>query len=89
MPSGGLSVPTPAERAAARMLMTTGNNTYSHLAMRHNTTDQVRRSNAQTKLERLRMMVKGIMGYDPVVQTEVRPNFLDYLAVKRIHQFNL
>jgi hypothetical protein len=63
MPSGGLSIPTPEGMVATR-------NTYSHLAVRQNTTGELRRSDAQTKLERLHIMVKGIMGNDPVVHTK-------------------
>jgi hypothetical protein len=48
--------------------------------MRLNTTDQVWRSNAQTKLERLPMMVKGIMGNDLVVQIECTAQFLGLLG---------
>jgi importin subunit alpha-1 len=73
MPSGGLSRPTPEGMVATR-------NTYSHLAVRQNTTGELRRSDAQTKLERLHMMVKGIMGNDPVVQTKCTFRFRRLLS---------
>jgi hypothetical protein len=82
MPSGGLSIPTPTGMVATR-------NTYSHLIVRQNTTGELRRSDAQTKLERLHITVKGIKGNDPVVKPNVRSDFVDYFVVSRIHQFRM
>ena len=83
MPTGGLSSPTPAGMAAASMLMSTGNDTYSHLAMQQNTAGQVGRAMTQSKLEQLPTMVEGVMGNDPAVQTECTTQFRRLLSIEK------
>ena len=84
MPTGGLSAPTPAGRAAANMLMNSGDDTYANiLATQQAAGGQVGRAIAASKLEQLPAMVQGVMGNDPAVQTECTTQFRRLLSIEK------
>lgn len=85
MPSSGGAAITPAGLAAASMLAAGGNDTYA--SMYDGTTSVVpmshRPSTQQSKLEHLPMMVEGVMGSDPQVQTECTTQFRRLLSIEK------
>ena len=82
--SGGADI-TPAGLAAASMLAADGNDTYA--AMYDGSGSVVpmsqRPSTHESKLEHLPMMVKGVMGDDPQVQTECTTQFRRLLSIEK------
>lgn len=98
MPTGGLSSPTPAGMAAASMLMSTGDSTYATMvdatgAAAGDASGAAPGAFTATpggavpvdasKLEQLPVMVQGVLGNDPAVQTECTTQFRRLLSIEK------
>lgn len=77
------SATTPAGMAAASMLVGSGDNTYQGMMDAAAPTPGVRANMAASKLEQLPAMVQGVMGNDPVVQTECTTQFRRLLSIEK------
>jgi hypothetical protein len=82
--SAGASLPiTPAGMAAASMLAAGGNDTYAGMYDGSVAPMSQRPSPQQSKLEHLPIMVEGVMGNDPQVQTEYTTQFRRLLSIEK------
>jgi len=78
------SASTPAGLAAANMLANAGDSTYQGMMdAAGDTPGGVRANMNASKLEQLPAMVQGVMGNDPVVQTECTTQFRRLLSIEK------